>query len=81
MVIRHACVRMSVRTYVRIYVYRITLKPIQIVWKFNFFEFYLRFAVLGQKLKIWHYYDHKEYGMYVSMYISMYVHRIIFKPI
>ena len=26
---------------------------------------------LGQKLGIWHYFDHREYGMYVSMYISI----------
>ena len=42
-------------------------------------NFHVRLAVLGQKMGIWHYFYHREYGMYVSMYISMYVHRIVFK--
>ena len=51
-------------------VHRTNLKPTYDVWKFNFD---VRLALLGQKLRIWHYFDHREYGMYV--------HRIIFKPI
>ena len=34
-------------------------------------NFDVRLAVLSQEMGIWHHFDHREYGMYVSMYISI----------
>ena len=71
---------MCVRLYLRKYTVE-TSNQIKSSGNSILMNFDVRIAVLGQKLGIWHYFDNREYGMYVSMCISMYVHCIIFKPI